>query len=112
MLAMRMRPRAAQPGGNPPPVSDSALPSDLAACIECCTVYQRHAGTEGDVRAIVQLDGQGWVHNDEDTRTQLLRRWPELTEPQLRRAVRHIGAKVRQACAPAPAARQSWIRNY
>ncbi|MCM3565198.1 hypothetical protein [Hydrogenophaga intermedia] len=110
MLGLRFKPRP-QPGGNPP-ADASALPADLVACIESCTVYQRHAGSEGDVRAIVQLDGRGWVHNDEDTRNQLLRRWPELTETQLRRAVRHVGAKVRQACAPAPAARQSWVRNW
>lgn len=111
MLALRFKPRA-QPGGNPPPADASALPSDLAACIECCTVYQRHAGAEGDVRAIVQLDGQGWVHNDEDTRAQLLRRWPGLTTAQADRAVRYIGAKVRQACAPARSERRTWIHDY
>ena len=111
MLAMRMRPRT-EPGGNPPPSPDSTLPADLAACIEAASVYPRHAGAEGDVRAIVQLDGQGWVHDDETTRTQLLRRWPELQPAQLRRAVRHIGAKVRQACAPSRTERRHWMNDF
>jgi hypothetical protein len=94
------------------PVYDpSALPADLAVCLETMAVVQRSA-TEDGPRAIVQIDGGGWIHCVEETTAQLLRRWPALTEAQLRRAVRHIGARVRQSATPLPTQRRSWVWDY
>lgn len=111
MLNLRLKLRA-QAGGNPPPADPTALPADLVACIESASVIPRHDGADGALRAVVQIDGRGWVHTVEDTRAQLLRRWPLLTEPQVARAVRHIGAKVRQASAERGPQRIPFIHRY
>lgn len=111
MLSLRLKPRA-QPGGNLPPADPTALPADLVACIEAASVFPRHDGEDGALRAVVQIDGRGWVHTVEDTRTQLLRRWPSLTDLQVARAVRHISAKVRQASAERGPQRIPFVQRY
>lgn len=88
----------------------SALPGDLVACIDAASVFMRHGG-EGP-RAIVQIDGRGWVHNDDDTRAQLLQRWPALNDSQLQRAVRYVAAKVRIAAVGAKPARGGWVHSW
>jgi hypothetical protein len=110
---MKFRKRGEQGAAPRMPVHDPyALPTDLALCLESVTVVERSADDNGP-RVIVQLDGcGGWLHSHDETRSQLLRRWPALTAGQLQRALRHIGAKVRQATTPAPAARRNWALNW
>ncbi len=95
----------------PPAVADpSALPGDLVACIDAASVFVRHSSEVP--RAIVQIDGRGWVHSDEDTRAQLLQRWPSLNDSQLHRAVRYVAAKVRIAAVGSKPARSGWVHNW
>lgn len=110
---MKMRNRNGAAPGQQGAASDStALPADLAICLETATVIPRHA-TDTGLRAIVQIDSRGWVHDRETTRDQLLRRWPGLNEGQLRRALRHVDALVRRVALPAPSQRRSgWIHNW
>jgi hypothetical protein len=110
---MRMRNRKAADAGQRMPGSDpTALPEDLALCLETATVIPRHA-TDTGTRAVVQIDSRGWVHDHETTRANLLRRWPALTEGQLRRAVRHVDALVRRASAPIVSQRKrSWVMDW
>jgi hypothetical protein len=89
----------------------AALPADLAVCLESVSVILRSAGEHGP-RAVVQIDSCGWIHGVDETRKQLLRRWPALNEAQLTRALRHIGARVRQAAAPAQVKRRSWVMDW
>lgn len=102
-------------GGSEPhaPARDpGALPADLAVCLETMAVIQRSA-TEDGPRGIVQIDNFGWVHTPDESRAQLLRRWPELTDAQLRRALRHIAARVRQSAVPLPTQqRRSWALDW
>lgn len=109
---MKMRhDRAGSTAHTPPARDPNALPADLAVCLETVTVVQRSA-TEDGPRAIVQIDSGGWIHSHEETRAQLLRRWPALTEKQLRRALRHIDARVHQSAAPLPQQRRSWVMDW
>jgi hypothetical protein len=110
---MRMRNRnAVAAGDRMPAVDPTALPPDLAVCLETATVIPRHEDDEG-VRAVVQIDSRGWVHDHDTTRTHLLRRWPELTEGQLRRALRHVDALVRRASVPPQTQRRrGWVHNW
>jgi hypothetical protein len=110
---MRMRNRKAAEAGQPiPPVDPTALPADLALCLDTATVIPRHA-TEDGLRAIVQIDSRGWVHDKQTTREQLLRRWPHLNDGQLRRAMRHIDALVRRVAFPMPTPRKRcWALNW
>jgi hypothetical protein len=99
------------------PVHDpGALPTDLAVCLETVTVVERSSDDNGP-RVIVQLDGcGGWIHSADETRKQLLRRWPALNDAQLRRALRHISARVRQVAVPLVPTehrgRGSWALNW
>jgi hypothetical protein len=110
---MRMRNRKAVEAGEQLPASDpTALPADLALCLETATVIPRHA-TETGTRTVVQIDSRGWVHDHKTTRANLLRRWPALTEGQLRRALRHVDALVRRALAPLMSQRKrSWALQW
>lgn len=112
---MRFRNRSAAEGGHQVPAVDpTALPADLAVCLETATVIARHSTEDTGLRAIVQIDSRGWIHDRETTREQLLRRWPALNDGQLRRAVRQVDALVRRAAfsVPMQQRRGSWATNW
>lgn len=110
-MGLRFRRRTESMEPIAPAHDPSALPADLAACLESATVVPRHFREEGP-RAVVQIDSAGWIHNPEESRAQLLRRWPTLTDAQLNRALRHLTALVRRSGTPMPAKRRSWVWDY
>lgn len=112
MLALRMRRRATQPGGNPPPADPTALPADLELALQCATVVLRAAGPEDGVRAVVQLDAGGVGFMSDDARAALLRRWPGLTDAQLQRATRAVANLVRRAASQTGRERARWATSW
>lgn len=89
----------------------SALPNDVALCLETASVVPRHFKEEGP-RAVIQIDSGAWVHSQEETRSQLLRRWPDLSDAQIKRAVRYVNAMVRRIAPGPESERRGWVRNW
>lgn len=72
---------------------DTALPGEVLAAIEAANIFVR-PGDDYE-RVIVQPAGyQGFLHDDEAARRFFMAAFPELTEGQLRRAIRYLASAV------------------
>lgn len=93
-------------------VKKAELPPDVLPCLETASLVTRHHRDDGP-RTIIMIDGNGWVHSDEETRSRLLRLWPELDKAQLARAFRFLRARIQNETPGAPKTRRkSWALDW
>lgn len=93
----------------------AGLPDEVAAVIEAAEVFVR-PGKDAP-RVFVALNGGlmrgSFEFSTEEARQRIAKRWPELTNEQLERAVSFVGARVRLAAAPMRnTRRKSWVFDY
>lgn len=79
------------------------LPADVTAAIEAAHVMPRSSDPEGAPRLAVALGGGllrgAFIWSTEEATRRIVRRWPELNEGQVTRAVRHLGSRVQIVAA-------------
>lgn len=94
-----------------------ALPSDVRTVLEAARCTPREWDDFGP-RVVVTLAGGGlrgaWIHDTDTTMARIRRRWPELTDAQVKRACDVIEAKAMQAARlDKPQGRRGgWVHDY
>lgn len=98
-------------------LAGNALPSDVLTVLDTARCNTRERGDEGP-RVMVTLAGGGlrgaWIHDRDTTETRIRRRWPELTDAQVKRAVDVIDAKAMQSARldNPKSKRRGWVHDY
>jgi hypothetical protein len=98
--------------------SNSVLPADVVEAIEAAHIIPRDYGDDG-LRVFVVLGGGGlrgsFEFENEEATKRVFKRWPDLSEKQVSRAVSFLGsrvAKTTRAANRGDIKRKNWVQNY
>lgn len=95
------------------------LPLEVTETIEGAGIMVREGSDEEGPRVFVTLNGGAYygafVFDDDEAKARILKRWPELTDKQVSRAVAFLSSRVGAATrahnrgAPKP---KNWVNRY
>jgi hypothetical protein len=111
----RAEPETSSAGVDVHQAQPNELPADLMAAIDACTLAERAPDEDGAPRVVVQLAGRqgGWVHGVEASRKAIAARWPDLSERQMRRALRFLDNAIAIRLQPVTRRkRTTWVTSW
>jgi hypothetical protein len=90
-------------------VTDAAMATVMAA-----TVLPRESSDSGPRVAVISVSlGGGFFFEAEEAERRIRRAYPELSDDNVRRIVRQLETRVKQAVQPPrPAKRESWVHGW
>lgn len=98
---------------------NKTLPADVSAAIEAAWIMERSSDQDGAPRVAVALGGlrAAFIWSEDEAARRLVRRFPELNDHQLRRAVKYLGARVaivnaEQGRDPKRHERKTWLNRW